>query len=415
MVDDRVGLRGRHKLAGQLAVASILIPSGLLIQRIGLFGVQIEMGLLAVPFTLFWLVGAMNALNLLDGVDGLATTLGIILSLAIAAMAAMAHHPAVAVVAVVFAGSLLGFLRYNFPPASIFLGDAGSMLIGLMVGAMAIRSSLKGPGTVLLAAPMAILAIPILDSSMAILRRKLTGRSIYATDRGHLHHQLLSRLGSNRKVLAWIGIIAVLTSAIALLTSSLKSDSIALVSCLGLVGIFVATGIFGRGEFFLLAGRLANIGRSLVQPLASRTPSSRQTAVHLRGSRQWQQVWDTLIDSAENLHLDSVHLDLNHPAAQEEFNATWQRPSFEDSEFCWRLDLPLILNKRTIGRLKIGAERNGESACQRMAQVLEIIRPLEKEIHLLLEEAESPCEGSQHLHNQSGDVPTGALAGSLEE
>src|SRR5205807_6415533 len=99
-------------------------------------------------------------------------------------------HYHVAAIAATMAGALAGFLCFNFPPATIFLGDCGSMLIGLFVGVLAIQSSLKGPATVALTAPAALLIIPILDTSAAIVRRKLTGRSIFTTDRGHLHHVL---------------------------------------------------------------------------------------------------------------------------------------------------------------------------------------------------------------------------------
>jgi UDP-GlcNAc:undecaprenyl-phosphate GlcNAc-1-phosphate transferase len=139
----------------------------------------------------------------------LATVLGIILSVSICALAAMTHHAAVAVAALVFAGSLLGFLPFNLAPAKVYLGDAGSMLIGLVVGGLSIRASLKGPGTVLLAAPLAILTIPILDSAVAILRRRLAGRSIYETDRGHIHHRLLARFGSKHKVLLCVIVCSV--------------------------------------------------------------------------------------------------------------------------------------------------------------------------------------------------------------
>src|SRR2546428_6188308 len=97
------------------------------------------------------------------------------------------------------AGALIGFLCYNLPPASIFLGNSGAMLIGLIVGALAIMSSLKGPATIALAAPLAALTIPIFDTSAAIVRRKLTGRSVYTTDRAHLHHCLSRRGLSDRR------------------------------------------------------------------------------------------------------------------------------------------------------------------------------------------------------------------------
>src|SRR5205823_328160 len=112
------------------------------------------------PFTAFFLVGAINSLNLLDGMDGLLSFVGLIICLAMGAMSLLSGHWAAAVVAVALAGGLVGFLRYNYPPASIFLGDSGSMLIGLIVGVLAIESSLKGVATVTLAAPLATMTIP---------------------------------------------------------------------------------------------------------------------------------------------------------------------------------------------------------------------------------------------------------------
>ena len=125
------------------------------------------------------------------------------------------------------AAALLGFLRYNFPPASIYLGDTGSMLIGLVIGSLAIKSSLKGPATAALAAPLAVLAIPILDTMAAIFRRKLTGRSIYTTDRGHLHHCLLSIGFSKVAVLVLVSSFCLLAVAGAYLSIILNSEWLA--------------------------------------------------------------------------------------------------------------------------------------------------------------------------------------------
>ena len=145
LIDDRAGLRGRVKLLGQIIAALILICGGLVIHNLAVFHWSIQLGLLSVPFTLFWLVGAINALNLLDGIDGMATTVGLILVSAIAVLAGLTGSHDAQIIAIAFAGGLVGFLRHNFPPAKIFLGDAGSMLIGLVVGGLAIEASLKGP------------------------------------------------------------------------------------------------------------------------------------------------------------------------------------------------------------------------------------------------------------------------------
>src|SRR5262249_15642423 len=130
---------------------------------------RVECGLFATPGPMAWMPGALNALNLIDGSDGVATTVGIVLSLALTALAMVTGHTMDAILAAGLLGALLGFLFYNFPPASVFLGDAGSMLIGLVLGVLAIRSALKGPATVALATPTALWAIPLFDVSMAIL------------------------------------------------------------------------------------------------------------------------------------------------------------------------------------------------------------------------------------------------------
>ena len=212
VADDFGLLRGRHKLMGQLAAAAVVVAFGVRVNRIVLFGCQIELGLLALPFTLFILLGAMNSLNLLDGMDGLLSSVGLILCLALGAMAFLAGQTTAAWVALALAGALVGFLYYNFPPASVFLGDSGSMLIGLTVGVLAIQSSLKGPATVALAAPAALLTLPIFDTSAAILRRRLTGRSVYCTDHGHVHH-CLQRRGLGRAVLLLVSALGLLTTA----------------------------------------------------------------------------------------------------------------------------------------------------------------------------------------------------------
>lgn len=386
LIDDCVRLRGRDKLLGQLVAATILMVGGLLIHGVGIFGYKIELGWFAIPVTLFWLLGAMNALNLLDGIDGLATMLGIILVATVAAIAYMTGRIEVAIVASVFAGSLLGFLRFNFPPATIFLGDSGSMLIGLVVGALAIQGSLKGPGTVLLAAPLAVWTIPIFDSVAAILRRKLTGRSIYTTDRGHLHHRLLNLLGSNRKVLAWLAASCMVTSAAALLSVFLHNDLIALLTCSAIVIIFIATGVFGRVELLLLGSRLRRVGQLLVPPFASGPAKARQTIIRLQGSRQWELLWEAFSESAEKLSLSEVHLDVNLPAVEEGYHASWERPRREDLDPCWRLELPLMVANQSIGSLVIVGQCNQESACDDIQRLLDLIEPFEARLSALSRE-----------------------------
>jgi len=388
LVDDRVRLRGQHKLLGQLLAASILVGGGISIDRVEVFGWTIEFGPFAVLFTLFWLVGAINAVNLLDGIDGLAAVVGIILSGTVGVMAAITGHPEVAILALVFTGSLLGFLCFNLPPASIFLGDAGSMLIGLVVGTMAIRGSLKGPGTVLLAAPLALWTIPILDSLAAVLRRKLTGRSIYARDRGHIHHRLLAKLGSGRKTLAAIAACCAFTSAAALCSVFLKNDLIALLSSLAIVFILLATGIFGRNEFLLVSDSLCGAARSLTRLLSMPIRAGRTEAGPQGG--QWDVLWAGLVESVDEFGLQGISLDLVGRTEEHGYSVTWQRPSPDDLQRCWRMELPLVIRDEPVGRLTLIGNRNGTTAYQDIERVQNLVEAFEARLAALWPQLRPP-------------------------
>lgn len=374
--DDRFGMKGRYKLVGQFIATLIVIYFGVQIESFVVFDQKIDLGYLAIPFTVFWLLGAINSLNLLDGIDGLATTIGIILCSTISIIAAVFNQPAVAIVAAVFVGSLLGFLPFNFPPARMFLGDAGSMLIGLVVGTLAITGSMKGPATVGMAAPLAIWALPIFDSVAAIMRRKLSGRSIYATDRGHLHHRLMAVFGKNTRVLAVVAVCCAVTCAGALISSLMNNDLAALLSIAAVLCILVVTQVFGHIELVMLVSRMKSALMSLL-----RFRGDRQYVFRLQGSRDWNLMWQSVIEYAEKLKLIEVRLDVNLAAVQEGFHASWRRPSRSEKSQRWSAEVPLFSGEHVIGRLSVCGNRpQGMTSCETVNQLMELLEPLETEI-----------------------------------
>ena len=376
LYDDRYGMRGVLKLCGQVIAALIVIKSGLVIEKFAVFGQVVSLGDLAVPVTAFWLVGAMNSLNLLDGIDGLATTIGIILCATITIMAIAFNQEAVAAVGAVFTGSLLGFLRFNFPPAKIFLGDAGSMLIGLVVGTLAIGGSFKGPATVALAAPLAIWALPIFDSVAAIMRRKLTGRSIYAVDRGHLHHRLMSLFGNNTRVLIVVAICCAVTCTGALMSMLIENDLAALFAIAAVLGMLVATQAFGHVEFLMFFTRLKTFAMSM---LFKGTPQ--QYLFRLQGSRDWNVLWQSVTELAEKLNLVELRLDINLAAKQEGFHAKWHGTSNCEKRERWSAQIPLFAREHLIGSLSVtGNKPTGMTSCEMIQQFMDMIEPLESEI-----------------------------------
>ncbi len=379
LADDWRGLSGRHKLLGQLVAIGIVMSSGLLVRNVRLFDWHLELGLMAVPFTAFWLLGAINSLNLIDGMDGLLSCLGLIISLAMAVMAIVGEQWAAASVAVALAGALIGFLCYNYPPATIFLGDSGSMLIGLVVGVLGIHSSLKGPATIALAAPVAILTIPIFDTGAAIIRRKLTGRSIYLSDRGHLHHCLLRRGLSSRRVLLWISFFCLLTVVGALASLALKNELVAVVTALTVVGILVTTRLFGHAEFLLITDRLWTTATSFWQSRPNGKPH--QIEVRSQGSADWAALWARLIAYAGELNLKLVCLDVNAPFFHEGYHARWDRLDDEvEDPGLWRVEIPLEASGQVVGHLALVGQREQESVWMRIAAVGKFVEGLEATI-----------------------------------
>lgn len=397
VIDDRVTLRGRQKLLGQIVAVGIVIYAGLRIDEIRVLQWSVELGPLAVPFTMFWLLGAVNALNLLDGADGFASTIGIVISGAIAVMAATTGHPAEALVAAALTGALIGFLVFNWPPAKIFLGDGGSMMIGLAIGVLAIRSSLKGPATVALAAPLALLAIPIADTTAAIVRRSLTGRGLFMPDRGHLHHRLQSSGLGPRMVIACVALICAGTSAGALLSVFMQNEMLAIGCMAAVLGILVVGRVFGYSEVALVANRTLSFGSSLVSFNANKNDDQCvwQHSVSLQGSRNWKELWSTLTDFAEQQGLTRVQLDLTISWLHEAYHAVWRRNQRIERSDVWLTRVPLIADGRTFGRLEI-AGAAGESNHEVFALFAELLESLEPCVQgLAAELPRSPMEAAE--------------------
>ncbi|MCK6480012.1 MAG: hypothetical protein L6R43_07645 [Planctomycetes bacterium] len=238
--DDAKHLRPSTKLAAQLAAAAILILGGIEVEIAGrrVFG---------IPLTILWVVGITNALNLLDNMDGLAGGVGAIGALVMAAFAATTGVDWLAPLALAVAGAALGFLPWNVSPARQFLGDAGSLPLGFLLAAVGILGTYREAGNVLLvlAAPVFVLGVPILDTTLVTLVRKFHGRKVSQGGRDHLSHRLVALGMSERKAVAVLWAVAGGLGAVALLASpSVKQD--ATVGNLVLFGLAAAgAAIFG--------------------------------------------------------------------------------------------------------------------------------------------------------------------------
>ena len=217
-VDDFRSTGPLVKFAGQFLAAGFLIYYGVRIDYLTLPVVgHINLdSSLAVPLTLIWVVALVNIVNFIDGMDGLAAGVCTIAAGTFAIIAISLGRPGAGILAAILAGTTLGFLRHNFFPASIFMGDSGSMLLGFVLAAVTVHGVLKSVAAVTLVLPLLILGVPIFDLSFAILRRVKNRRSIFRPDRGHLHHRLFNIGFSQRKAVLILYAWCTLMSSLAL-------------------------------------------------------------------------------------------------------------------------------------------------------------------------------------------------------
>lgn len=202
LYDDFHGTNARVKFAAQGLAGLLFCALGGRIEALSvpLIG-SIELHpVIGYALTLLWTVGICNAFNLIDGMDGLASGVALFAALVMMVVSLMLGHPLVTIVAVVLCGSLVGFLPYNFNPASIFLGDSGSLFMGFTLAALAVQGTQKASTAVAVAIPLIAFGVPVADTGFSIIRRLIGGKPLFKGDREHIHHMLLARGWSQRRV-----------------------------------------------------------------------------------------------------------------------------------------------------------------------------------------------------------------------
>lgn len=304
MLDDLFDLKAWIKLIGQLGAAGLAcLWGGVRIMSIG--GTPTE-AWWNVPLTILWLLACMNAFNLVDGLDGLAAGVGLFATLTVFTAAIMQHNMVLAVATFPLAGAVLAFLCYNFNPATIFLGDSGSLLIGFLLGCYAAIWSNKSATLLGMTAPLMALSIPLLDVALAIVRRFLKRQPIFAPDRGHIHHQLLDRgLTPRRVVLVLYGLCG-LAAAFSLLQFVVHSFAGALIV---LFCVFILLGIqyLGYAEFDL-AGRLLFGGE--FQRTVSAQLDLRKFQTALTAAKTPAECWEVIREACAKFGFQQVRLTL---------------------------------------------------------------------------------------------------------
>ncbi|MFM1768570.1 MAG: hypothetical protein RJA22_1099 [Verrucomicrobiota bacterium] len=217
LFDDLRALGARRKLLLQVLLAVTAWLAGFRIEQIKLpiLGDFLHLHAFALPVTVLWLVAMTNLINLIDGIDGLAGGIGVLLMGLLAWVGLGTANGLYSLLCVGVLGGLLGFLRFNLPPARIYMGDGGAYFLGFFIGLVSIQTSNKGSVVAALAAPVLALALPILDTSLALVRRASKGLPLFRPDREHIHHRLLSRLGNKQRVLLVLYALCAVATAFA--------------------------------------------------------------------------------------------------------------------------------------------------------------------------------------------------------
>jgi len=224
VIDDIYELRPSVKLFGQLLAAIVLVFSGVSIEFISnpFADSMIYLGIFAIPVTILWIVGVTNTVNLIDGLDGLAAGVSIIAAATLFVVSLQQGQFITAVLTAALAGSALGFLRFNFYPARIFMGDGGAMMIGFILASVSIIGALKSAAAMTLFVPVLALGIPIFDTAFAIIRRVYYKKPIARADHGHLHHRLLALGWNHKQSVLIVYIMSTVLGAVAIVVNGLN-------------------------------------------------------------------------------------------------------------------------------------------------------------------------------------------------
>lgn len=350
-LDDVKPLGAKKKLLAQLGIAGGVALMGITVNKftVPFADVSVELGAWGYLLTILWLVALTNLINLVDGVDGLAGGICLMLMALLAYMGGGQGN--LNLMAAGMVGALAGFLCFNFPPARIYMGDGGAYFLGFLIGASTIITSQKGTVLAALIAPLFVLALPLLDTSLAILRRGIHGLPIFRPDRQHIHHRLLESGASQRRVVLGIYAFTALFLVMGFMVFWSKGLWIPNLAGLAVLIILLLAGQLNFTREWFAVGRV--LGNSLQVRQEIQYAMALTQWLQLEGARcpRLETLWDSLVFAARKLGFNHVRLRL------EDGERVWQDPAARPEVPNRRAE---VLNGQ-FGSLELGARLLAET------------------------------------------------------
>jgi UDP-GlcNAc:undecaprenyl-phosphate/decaprenyl-phosphate GlcNAc-1-phosphate transferase len=347
------------KFAVEAVAATMLFVGGLRIFDLPvLFGPRQFGWAIGLPLTILWVIGITNAFNLIDGLDGLAAGSALFSTVVVFGVAVLSGSSLVSLLTIALAGAILGFLKFNFNPATIFLGDCGSLFIGFMLSALALQSAEKSPTIVAVAIPVVSFGLPILETIISVLRRLIGGRPVFTADREHIHHKLLERGMSHRQVVIVLYAVSAIFALLSLFLLWPTGSTLGLVLAVLGTGVWLGVQHLGYPEF----GELRRVAQRTMEQRSAFVSNLaiRRATESLKTARDYVQLCNVLETAFSSNDFDGFDLrvkllpgDRNHvddlpkvlTTSGEALQHKWSKPEpprWRDSKPAWNLTLDLV-------------------------------------------------------------------------
>jgi UDP-GlcNAc:undecaprenyl-phosphate GlcNAc-1-phosphate transferase len=387
--DDLRRTRPWQKLVVETAAAAIAWQAGSRILSVPFLGFPIHSAAISFLLTVIWIVAATNAFNLIDGLDGLASGVAFFVAVSLFLVSLLQGSPLAAMLALTLAGALVGFLRFNFVPAKIFLGDAGSLFLGFLLALLAARASLKSRTVVAIAAPYVAFGLPLLDTSLAVVRRFLSARPLFEPDCDHIHHRLLGRKFTPRSAVLFLYALAVFFSLGSLLILRSTGSPTLLVLMLAVVTAWFLWHQLRYEELSGLAAHLLRALRTQRRVLACEI-RIRKVAKQIDSAPSLEKSWELLVEAITALGFDEIAFRFpgrrGHAAP---FLRPWRQSGTPYAERAWTASVPLGAGEGALGELRLRRAIGNDRLNFPLSWLLEtLLPPFERQLKRRYERGE---------------------------